>query len=335
MSNPYAPEGQDSWNPGNDQGGQPDPTQPYGQGDPNAANAQTQQFSAGYGDQTGQFPAGYGDQTQQFPAGYGDQTGQFSAGYGDQTGQFPAGYGDQTQQFPAGYGDQTQQFPGEYGSGAPQPPEKKSKLPIIVAAIAGVVVLALIAVAAVIFLGDKDEPKPDPTKDPTPTASNSASNGPTPTASNSASNGPTPTSSGAPTGTSNTGSYHANGSYSVDFKIGVHTEITKIEKGPVDEDGANTILVTYQMTNNSSDEVSATFYTPDPKQKGIDMQKTYFERGKEPAGVERYSFVTVPAGQTKTFTWAYKFPNDSDPVVFTTLDFDDFRASIPDWTWQP
>ena len=312
MSNPYAPEGQDSWNPGNDQGGQPDPTQPYGQGDPNAANAQTQQFSAGYGDQTGQFSAGYGDQTQQF-----------SAGYGDQTQQFPAGYGDQTQQFPAGYGDQTQQFPGEYGSGAPQPPEKKSKLPIIVAAIAGVVVLALIAVAAVIFLGDKDEPKPDPTKDPTPTASNSASNG------------PTPTSSGAPTGTSNTGSYHANGSYSVDFKIGVHTEITKIEKGPVDEDGANTILVTYQMTNNSSDEVSATFYTPDPKQKGIDMQKTYFERGKEPAGVERYSFVTVPAGQTKTFTWAYKFPNDSDPVVFTTLDFDDFRASIPDWTWQP
>ena len=312
MSNPYAPEGQDSWNPGNDQGGQPDPTQPYGQGDPNAANAQTQQFSAGYGDQTGQFSAGYGDQTQQFSAGYGDQTQQFSAGYGDQT-----------QQFPAGYGDQTQQFPGEYGSGAPQPPEKKSKLPIIVAAIAGVVVLALIAVAAVIFLGDKDEPKPDPTKDPTPTASNSASNG------------PTPTSSGAPTGTSNTGSYHANGSYSVDFKIGVHTEITKIEKGPVDEDGANTILVTYQMTNNSSDEVSATFYTPDPKQKGIDMQKTYFERGKEPAGVERYSFVTVPAGQTKTFTWAYKFPNDSDPVVFTTLDFDDFRASIPDWTWQP
>ena len=312
MSNPYAPEGQDSWNPGNDQGGQPDPTQPYGQGDPNAANAQTQQFSAGYG-----------DQTQQFSAGYGDQTQQFSAGYGDQTGQFSAGYGDQTQQFPAGYGDQPQQFPGEYGSGAPQPPEKKSKLPIIVAAIAGVVVLALIAVAAVIFLGDKDEPKPDPTKDPTPTASNSASNG------------PTPTSSGAPTGTSNTGSYHANGSYSVDFKIGVHTEITKIEKGPVDEDGANTILVTYQMTNNSSDEVSATFYTPDPKQKGIDMQKTYFERGKEPAGVERYSFVTVPAGQTKTFTWAYKFPNDSDPVVFTTLDFDDFRASIPDWTWQP
>ena len=323
MSNPYAPEGQDSWNPGNDQGGQPDPTQPYGQGDPNAANAQTQQFSAGYGDQTGQFSAGYGDQTQQFSAGYGDQTQQFPAGYGDQTQQFPAGYGDQTGQFSAGYGDQTGQFPGEYGSGAPQPPEKKSKLPIIVAAIAGVVVLALIAVAAVIFLGDKDEPKPDPTKDPTPTASNSASNG------------PTPTSSGAPTGTSNTGSYHANGSYSVDFKIGVHTEITKIEKGPVDEDGANTILVTYQMTNNSSDEVSATFYTPDPKQKGIDMQKTYFERGKEPAGVERYSFVTVPAGQTKTFTWAYKFPNDSDPVVFTTLDFDDFRASIPDWTWQP
>ena len=323
MSNPYAPEGQDSWNPGNDQGGQPDPTQPYGQGDPNAANAQTQQFSAGYGDQTQQFSAGYGDQTQQFSAGYGDQTQQFPAGYGDQTQQFSAGYGDQTGQFSAGYGDQTQQFPGEYGSGAPQPPEKKSKLPIIVAAIAGVVVLALIAVAAVIFLGDKDEPKPDPTKDPTPTASNSASNG------------PTPTSSGAPTGTSNTGSYHANGSYSVDFKIGVHTEITKIEKGPVDEDGANTILVTYQMTNNSSDEVSATFYTPDPKQKGIDMQKTYFERGKEPAGVERYSFVTVPAGQTKTFTWAYKFPNDSDPVVFTTLDFDDFRASIPDWTWQP
>ena len=339
MSNPYAPEGQDSWNKGNDQGAytgsaQPyDPNaMPYPQGQDNGYVDQTQQFQPGYGDQGG-FAA---DQTQQFQPGYGDQ-----GGYADQTQQFQPGYGDQ-----GGYADQTQQYAAgyadpytQYGSDTPSPDGKKgSKLPIIVAAVAGVLVLALIVVGAVIFINRDSEPEPDPTttsaaptSSPTPTSTSSPS--PTPTSSPSPS--PSPSSSGAPTG--NPGAYHANGKYSVDFKNGVHLEITKIEKGPVDEDGSNTLLVTYSMTNNSNVEQSSTLLDPDLSQKGIDMSSAYFERGKEPAGYDIWASISVTAkpGETKTFMKAYKLPYDNEQVTFKTIDFDDFRAKIPDWTWQP
>ena len=339
MSNPYAPEGQDSWNKGNDQGAytgsaQPyDPNgMPYPQGQDNGYVDQTQQFQPGYGDQ-----GGYADQTQQFQPGYGDQGGfaadqtqQFQPGYGDQ-----GGYADQTQQYAAGYADPYTQ----YGSDTPSPDDKKgSKLPIIVAAVAGVLVLVLIVVGAVIFINRDSEPEPDPTttsaaptSSPTPTSTSS----PTPTPTNSPTPSPSPSSSGAPTG--NPGTYHANGNYSVDFKDGVHLEITKIEKGPADEDGSNTLLVTYSMTNNSNVDKSSTLHNPQLSQKGIDMSNAYFARGKEPAGYDVWASISVTAkpGETKTFMKAYKLPYDNEQVTFETIDFDDFRAKIPDWTWQP
>ena len=37
----------------------------------------------------------------------------------------------------------------------------------------------------------------------------------------------------------------------------------------------------------------------------------------------------------ETFMKAYKLPYDNEQVTFETIDFDDFRAKIPDWTWQP
>ena len=357
MSNPYAPEGQDSWNKGNDQGAytgsaQPyDPNgMPYPQGQDNGYVDQTQQFQPGYGDQ-----GGYADQTQQFQPGYGDQGGfaadqtqQFQPGYGDQGGfaadqtqQFQPGYGDQ-----GGYADQTQQYAAgyadpytQYGSDTPSPDDKKgSKLPIIVAAVAGVLVLVLIVVGAVIFINRDSEPEPDPTttsaaptSSPTPTSTSS----PTPTPTSSPTPSPSPSSSGAPTG--NPGTYHANGNYSVDFKDGVHLEITKIEKGPVDEDGSNTLLVTYSMTNNSNVDQSSTLHNAQLSQKGIDMSSAYFARGKEPAGYDVWASISVTAkpGETKTFMKAYKLPYDNEQVTFETIDFDDFRAKIPDWTWQP
>ena len=355
MSNPYAPEGQDSWNKGNDQGAYPGSPQsydpngmPYPQGQDNGYVDQTQQFQPGYGDQ-----GGYVDQTQQFQPGYADQGGyvdqtqQFQPGYGDQ-----GGYVDQTQQFQPGYGDQggyvdqSQQYAAgyadpyaQYGSEATSPGEKKgNKLPIIIAAIAGVLVLILVIVGAVIFINRDSEPEPDPTttsaaptQNPTPTSTSNPTNDPTtrPTPS------PSPSSSGAPTG--NPGAYHADGKYSVDFKNGVHLEITKIEKGPADSDGSNTLLVTYSMTNNSNVEQSSTLLTPTLSQKGIDMSTAFFDRGKEPEGYDMWAGISVRAnpGETKVFMKAYKLPYDSEQVVFETTDFDDFRTKIPDWTWQP
>lgn len=242
------------------------------------------------------------------------------------------GYVDQTQQMPAGYVDQYG-AQAQYGVGMPgmpgmQPEEPKSKLPLIIGGIAGVLVLILIGVGAYFFLsGDEEE---DPDSDSTST---SATADPTTSAPN-----PKPTTSAtssAPTAAPNPGGYHANGQYSVDYSSGLHIEITKIEKGPADKDGSDTLVVTYSMTNNSSEEQSALLNTPSLKQKGIDMNPAYYAKGKEPAGYDNYAIVRVPVGQTKTFQKAYKMPYPNDPVTFKTLDWDDFDANIPDWNWQP
>lgn len=204
----------------------------------------------------------------------------------------------------------------------------KSKLPLIIGGIAGVLVLILIGVGAYFFLsGDEEE---DPDSDSTST---SATADPTTSAPN-----PKPTTSATssvPTAAPNPGGYHANGQYSVDYSSGLHIEITKIEKGPADKEGSDTLVVTYSMTNNSSEEQSALLNTPSLKQKGIDMNPAYYAKGKEPAGYDNFAIVRVPVGQTKTFQRAYKMPYPNDPVTFKTLDWDDFNANIPDWTWQP
>ena len=257
----------------------------------------------------------------QQPYGPASPNAYAQGGYVDQTQQMPAGYVDQ-------YGAQAQYGVGMPGMPGMQPEEPKSKLPLIIGGIAGVLVLILIGVGAYFFLsGDEEE---DPDSDSTST---SATADPTTSAPN-----PKPTTSAtssAPTAAPNPGGYHANGQYSVDYSSGLHIEITKIEKGPADKDGSDTLVVTYSMTNNSSEEQSALLNTPSLKQKGIDMNPAYYAKGKEPAGYDNYAIVRVPVGQTKTFQKAYKMPYPNDPVTFKTLDWDDFDANIPDWTWQP
>lgn len=257
----------------------------------------------------------------QQPYGPADPNAYAQGGYVDQTQQMPAGYVDQ-------YGAQAQYGVGMPGMPGMQPEGPKSKLPLIIGGIAGVLVLILIGVGAYFFLsGDEEE---DPDSDSTST---SATADPTTSTPN-----PKPTTSAtssAPTAAPNPGGYHANGQYSVDYSSGLHIEITKIEKGPADKDGSDTLVVTYSMTNNSSEEQSALLNTPSLKQKGIDMNPAYYAKGKEPAGYDNYAIVRVPVGQTKTFQKAYKMPYPNDPVTFKTLDWDDFDANIPDWTWQP
>ena len=267
----------------------------------------------------------------QQPYGPADPNAYAQGGYVDQTQQMPAGYVDQ-------YGAQAQYgvgMPGMPGMPGMQPEGPKSKLPLIIGGIAGVLVLILIGVGAYFFLSGDEEEDPDSdststsaTADPTTSAPNPTTSAPNPK--------PTTSATGsAPTAAPNPGGYHANGQYSVDYSSGLHIEITKIEKGPADKDGSDTLVVTYSMTNNSSEEQSALLNTPSLKQKGIDMNPAYYAKGKEPAGYDNYAIVRVPVGQTKTFQKAYKMPYPNDPVTFKTLDWDDFDANIPDWTWQP
>lgn len=269
----------------------------------------------------------------QQPYGQPDPNAYAQGGYVDQTQQMPAGYVDQ-------YGAQAQYGAGMPGMPGMQPEQPKSKLPLIIGGIAGVLVLILIGVGAYFFLSGDEEEDPDSdststsaTADPTTSAPNPTTQAPNPTTS-----APKPTTSAtgsAPTAAPNPGGYHANGQYSVDYSSGLHIEIMKIEKGPADKEGSDTLVVTYSMTNNSTEEQSALLNTPSLKQKGIDMNPAYYAKGKEPAGYDNFAIVRVPVGQTKTFQKAYKMPYPNDPVTFKTLDWDDFNANIPDWTWQP
>lgn len=262
---------------------------------------------------------------------------QQSYGQADPNAYAQGGYVDQTQQMSNGYMDQ---YPAQYGAGM-TPEEPKSKLPLIIGGIAGVLVLILVAVGLYFFMSSEDEEEPEPddtttsaTTDPSPSTS-----APAPSPSTSA---PAPSPSSAtskpttgPTGVPNPNNAHQNGTYSVDLASGVHVEITKIEKGPADKEGSDTIVVTYSMTNNSNEEQSDLFNTPSLKQKGIDMRPAYYAKGKEPAGYDTSYFVNVPVGQTKTFQKAYKLPYPNEVVSFKTTDFDNFDADIPDWYWQP
>ena len=58
--------------------------------------------------------------------------------------------------------------------------------------------------------------------------------------------------------------------YSADIMNGkFHIESTSVTRGPVDQDGADTVFVTLTMTNNTDDAEFIMLHTPNLKQKGI------------------------------------------------------------------
>ena len=254
---------------------------------------------------------------------------QQSYGQADPNAYAQGGYVDQTQQMPNGYMDQ---YPAQYGAGM-TPEAPKSKLPLIIGGIAGVLVLIIVAVGLYFFMSSEDEEDPEADDTTTSATADPSTSAPAPSPSTSAA--PTNNPTAAPTGVPNPSNAHQNGTYSVELSSGVHVEITKIEKGPADKEGSDTIVVTYSLTNNSNEEQSDLFNTPSLKQKGIDMRPAYFAKGKEPAGYDSSLFVNVPVGQTKTFQKAYKLPYPNEVVTFKTTDFDNWDADIPDWYWQP
>ena len=82
---------------------------------------------------------------------------QQSYGQADPNAYAQGGYVDQTQQMSNGYMDQ---YPAQYGAGM-TPEEPKSKLPLIIGGIAGVLVLILVAVGLYFFMSSEDEEEPE------------------------------------------------------------------------------------------------------------------------------------------------------------------------------
>ena len=322
MSNPYAQQGGNGW------GNNPQGQQGYGQG-PYGGQPQQQGYGAGQ----------YGAQPQQ--QGYGqDASNPYGAAntpnpYGGHSGASPYGgqasnvYGAHNQGgYPQGYGQ-----PGMSPMGA-GPQGEKSKAPLLIGIVAGVVVLLMIGGLVVWgMLSAGSRSASGSSSDPTSSSSGGSGSG-------------SGTSSGSGSGTSSgnkgTGSGSSSGNSSGDGYVAdlaggtIHVESNNIELGPRDGDGDATLVITYTIVNKGKESKVPTFVLPLPVQDGAFLKIASFDMDNEPAGYDPLnSIAVVKPGETRTLTNYYKLQKENAPVILHGEDLDDTSNKLKDYTWNP
>ena len=317
MSNPYAQQGGNGW------GNNPQGQQGYGQG---AYGGQPQQ--QGYGN--GQ----YGAQPQQ---GYGQDA---SNPYGAANTQNP--YGGQSNANPYGgqggnaYGMQNQ---GGYPQGYGQPgtpmgtPQKKSKTPLIVGVVAGVVVLLMIGGLVVWGLfGSGSTSASDPSSDPSSSSTSDSGSG------SSNGNKGSGSSNGNKGSSSSKGNSGSQDHYVADLAGGaIHVESKNIELGPKDDDGDQTVVVTYTVTNKSykDEEVNPLITLPMLFQDDKLLESATFIKKDLPGYDPMELLSQINVGETKTVVLGYKLKSTTQTVVVYGLDLFDADNDIPSYSWDP
>ena len=325
MSNPYAQQGGNGW------GNNPQGQQGYGQG-PYGAQPQQQGYGAGQ----------YGAQPQQ--QGYGqDASNPYGAAntqnpYGGQSGANPYGsqggnaYGAQNQGgYPQGYGQ-----PGMTPMGTP-PQGEKSKAPLLIGVVAGIVVLLMIGGLVVWdMLGSGSNSASGPSSDRTSSSSGGSDSG-------SGSGSSSGSGSGSSNGNKGSGSGSSKGNsgskdhYVADLAGGtVHVESTKIELGPRDDDGDQTVVGTFTITNNNKDEeVNPLIVLPMMLQKDELLESATFIE-KDLPGYEPMDLLKkMNVGETRTVVIGYKLKSTTDTVTIYGLDLLDHNNEIEPFFWDP
>ena len=350
MSNPYAQQGGNGW------GNNPQGQQGYGQG-PYGAQPQQQGYGAGqYGAQPQQQSYGqdasnpYGVSNSQNP--YGGQSS--SDPYGASNTQNPYGsqggnaYGAQNQGgYPQGYGQ-----PGMSPMGTP-PQGEKSKAPLLIGIVAGIVVLLMIGGLVVWgMLGSSSRSASGPSSDRTSSSSGGSDSGSgSGSGSGSSSGSGSGSSSGSGSGSSSgsgSGSSSGSGSgsssgtssgggYVADLAGGtVHVESNKIGFGPRDGNGDPTVAITYTIVNNGNENKLPPFVLPLPGQNGTFLKSAVFDTNNEPSDYDPLNAIkSVKPGETRTITNYYKLQNEKDPVVLHGEDLDDPSNKLKDYIWNP
>ena len=151
------------------------------------------------------------------------------------------------------------------------------------------------------------------------------------------SNSPTPTARATGNGEQYSTQY-------LDGKFTVNT--TRIEQGPVDKEGADTLLVTYTLVNNTAITQRVGLTLPKLIQKGTELPKAEFEPGQEPEGLTKWNY-DIASGEAMTVTYAYRYAYPGETVTFrrwNTIDEDpnapqdqqsDETADDEEWVWHP
>ena len=212
------------------------------------------------------------------------------------------------------------------GSGGPGSGGRRSSAGVVVGCVVGLVVAALVVGVAFVVVRSRSVEPGSTTANPT--ASTTATTG-----------APKPRATG-------------NGEqYSADFLDGkFHVESTSIVQGPKDEDGADTILVTYRIVNNTSKTQVVGMCVPRLEHKGSEFPRATFKSGEEPEGYDYNSPDEIQPGETLTVMGAYKYLYVGEPVTFRTwahiteedtsddpwgVGQEDGKENDTLWVWQP
>lgn len=135
--------------------------------------------------------------------------------------------------------------------------------------------------------------------------------------------------------------------YSTQYLDGAFTvKTTRIEQGPIDKEGADTLLVTYTLVNNTAIKQRVRLTLPKLIQKGTELPKAEFEPGQEPEGLTKWNY-DIASGEAMTVTYAYRYAYPGETVTFrrwNTIDEDpnapqdqqsDETADDEEWVWHP
>lgn len=266
---------------------------------------------------------------QQGGNGWGNNP-QGQQGYGQ------GAYGGQPQQ--QGYGN------GQYGAGPQQgygqpgmspmgAPQKKSKAPLLIGVIAGIVILLVVGGLVVWGLfGSGSTSASDPSSDPSSSSTSDSGSG------SSSGNKGSSSSNGNKGSSSSKGNSGSQDHYVADLAGGaIHVESKNIELGPKDDEGDQTVVVTYTVTNKSykDDEVNPLTTLPMLFQDDQLLESATFIKKDLPGYDPVELFKQINVGETKTVVLGYKLRSTTQTVVVYGLDLFDSDNDIPSYSWDP
>ena len=123
--------------------------------------------------------------------------------------------------------------------------------------------------------------------------------------------------------------------YSTQYLDGAFTvNTTRIEQGPIDKEGADTLLVTYTLVNNTAITQSVRLTLPKLIQKGTELPNAEFEPGQEPEGLTKWNY-DIASGETMTVTYAYRYAYPGETVTFRRWNTIDEDPNAPLWSFDP
>ena len=272
--------------------------------------------------------------------GFGQQGG-YQQGFAQQGGYTPGQYQGAPQQPygqwnpQGGYGGQ-----GGFPQGAPQQ-GGKSKTPLIIGIIAGVVVIAIIVGVVIWAMSGSDSEDSSDNSSPAPGTSAPANPG-------SGSANPANPAPGNPQAPNNTNpsaapaqgnGTGANGMLSMTPEgSNCLYEMTDISYGPKADNNEQTLKITFKVTNKGNATEYGGMY-PLPYQNNEQLGTPNFFMTQKPDDFEYVpGMVDVPAGQSVEYVVYRVIENKRDPIEFRDPNWTVLQSQGKDyqkWTWQP